>query len=112
LFELYNPGLIFPGVVGAISLILAFYALHTLPVNYAGLLLIFLAIVLFLLEINVPSFGLLTIGGIISLVLGSIMLFNSPIPFFRISWKVIVAATLGTAAFFIFAMGMARYDHP
>ncbi len=107
LFELYNPGLIFPGVVGAISLILAFYALHTLPVNYAGLLLIFLAIVLFLLEIKVPSFGLLTIGGIISLVLGSIMLFNSPIPFFRISWKVIVAATLGTAAFFIFAMGMA-----
>ncbi len=107
LFELYNPGLIFPGVVGAISLILAFYALHTLPVNYAGLLLIFLAIVLFLLEIKVPSFGLLTIGGIISLVLGSIMLFNSPIPFFRVSWKVIAAATIGTALFFIFAMGMA-----
>ncbi len=107
LFELYNPGLIFPGVAGAISLILAFYALHTLPVNYAGLLLIFLAIVLFLLEIKVPSFGLLTIGGIISLVLGSVMLFDSPLPFFRVSWKVIAAATLGTAAFFILAMGLA-----
>ncbi len=107
LFELYNPGLIFPGVAGAISLILAFYALHTLPVNYAGLLLIFLAIVLFLLEIKVPSFGLLTIGGIISLILGSVMLFDSPLPFFRVSWKVIAAATIGTAAFFIFAMGMA-----
>ena len=106
LFELYNPGSIFPGVIGAISLILAFYALHTLPVNYAGLLLILLAIVLFLLEIKIPSYGLLTIGGIVSLVLGSIMLFKSPLPFLRVSWKVIAVATLTTALFFLFAVGM------
>ncbi|NOX37577.1 MAG: nodulation protein NfeD [Calditrichaeota bacterium] len=106
LFELYNPGSIFPGVIGAISLILAFYALQTLPINYAGLLLIILAIILFLLEIKIPSYGLLTIGGIVSLVLGSLMLFESPLPFLRVSWKVIAAATLTTALFFLFAIGM------
>ncbi|MBN2366502.1 MAG: nodulation protein NfeD [Calditrichaeota bacterium] len=106
-FELYNPGAILPGVAGAISLILAFYALHTLPVNYAGLLLILLAIILFVAEIKIPSYGLLTVGGIISLVMGSIMLFKDSLPFIQISWKVIVFATVITTLFFVFALGLA-----
>ncbi|OGF98133.1 MAG: serine protease, partial [Candidatus Glassbacteria bacterium GWA2_58_10] len=67
-FELSNPGLIFPGVVGGISLILAFFAFQTLPINYAGILLILFAIVLFIVEVKIPSFGLLTLGGIISML--------------------------------------------
>lgn len=108
-FELYSPGTIFPGVVGAISLILAFYSLQTLPVNYAGLAFIVLAIILFLVEIKVTSYGLLTIGGVISLILGSIMLIEteSALEVMRISWQVIVFVTLLTAAFFAFAIGMA-----
>lgn len=105
-FELYNPGAIFPGVIGAICLILGFYALQTLPVNYAGLLLIVLAIILFLLEIKVPSYGILTIGGVVAMIFGSLMLFESPVPFLRVSWKVIIAATAVTALFFIFAVGL------
>ncbi len=105
-FELYNPGAILPGVVGAISLILAFYALHTLPVNYAGLLLILLAIILFIAEIKIPSYGMLTVGGIISLVLGSVMLFKDTLPFFQVSWKVIAFATIITTLFFVFAIGL------
>lgn len=105
-FELYNPGAIFPGVVGAICLILAFYSLHTLPVNYAGLALIILAIILFIVEIKVASYGLLTIGGIISLILGSIMLIDakSTLEVFRISWQVILAIVILTTAFFVFAI--------
>lgn len=75
-FELSNPGAIFPGVIGAISLILAFFSFQTLPVNYAGLLLIALAIILFIVEVKVTSYGLLSIGGLICLTLGSIMLFE------------------------------------
>ena len=75
-FELAHPGAIFPGVIGAISLILAFYSFQTLPVNYAGLLLIALAIIFFIAEIKVASYGILSLGGIVSLTLGSIMLFE------------------------------------
>ena len=99
-FELTNPGAIFPGVLGSISLILAFYSFQTLPVNYAGLLLIVLAIVLFVLEIKITSYGLLTIGGLISMIIGSIMLFDSPLPFFRISLQVILPAVFITTLFF------------
>ncbi|MCK5512633.1 MAG: nodulation protein NfeD, partial [Thermodesulfovibrionia bacterium] len=99
-FELTNPGAIFPGVFGVISLILAFYSFQTLPVNYAGLLLIILAIILFILEITILSHGLLTIGGIISMVIGSLMLFESPQPFFQLSLKVILPAVFLTALFF------------
>jgi membrane-bound serine protease (ClpP class) len=99
-FELTNPGAIFPGVIGAISLILAFYSFQTLPVNYAGILLIVLAIILFMLEIKVASYGLLTVGGIISMIMGSIMLFESPFPFFKLSLKVILPAVILTAMFF------------
>ncbi len=114
-FELSNPGAIFPGVVGAIFLILAFYSMQTLPVNYAGLLLILLALVLFILEIKITSYGLLSIGGIISMVLGSLMLFESPEnianPMFKVSLKLILTFTLATAAFFLFALSMAFKTH-
>ncbi len=105
-FELSNPGSIFPGVVGSIFLILAFFALQTLPINYAGLLLILLAIVLFILETQIPSHGILTIGGVISMGLGSIMLINIQVSFLRISWGVIIPVVVFTAAFFLFAVGM------
>lgn len=99
-FELTNPGTIFPGVTGAIFLILAFYSFQTLPVNYAGLLLIVLALVLFILEIKIISHGVLTIGGIISMVIGSLMLFDSPAPFLRLSLSLVLPAVLVTALFF------------
>ncbi|MFQ5896447.1 MAG: nodulation protein NfeD, partial [Nitrospinota bacterium] len=105
-FELANPGAIFPGIVGGISLILGFYALQVLPINYAGLLLILLGLLFFLLEIKVPSYGALTIGGVIAMTLGSIMLIDSPAPYLRISLTVIIPAVAGTAAFFVLLIGM------
>jgi membrane-bound serine protease (ClpP class) len=108
LFELYNPGSIFPGVVGVISIIIAFYSLHTLPVNYAGLALIIVGVILFLLEIKITSYGLLSIGGLISLLLGSIMLIDSEssLEFVSVSWSVIIPTVILTALFFTFAVGM------
>ena len=106
-FELSNPGVIFPGVFGAICLILAFFALQTLPVNYAGVLLILLAIILFIAEIKVTSYGVLTLGGVVSLVLGSLMLIESPDPALRVSWYVILPMVLTTAGFFVFALSFA-----
>lgn len=105
-FELSNPGSIFPGVVGAIFLILAFYSLQTLPLNMAGLLLILVGLVLFLMEVYVTSFGLLTVGGLVATVLGAMMLFDSPDPAIRVSLKVIVPLTVVTAVFFAFAVGL------
>jgi membrane-bound serine protease (ClpP class) len=99
-FELTNPGTIFPGVFGAICLILAFYSLQTIPVNYAGLLLIILAIILFILEIKVISYGLLTIGGALSMIIGSLMLFDSAQPFYRLSMKVFLPGVMLTILFF------------
>ncbi|HHS12155.1 MAG TPA: nodulation protein NfeD [bacterium] len=104
-FELQNPGAIFPGALGGISLVLAFFALQVLPINASGILLILLAIVFFILEINIASYGLLTIGGIVSMTLGSLMLFRTPA--LRVSLAIIIPAVLVTAAFFIFAIGMA-----
>lgn len=107
LFELYNPGAILPGIVGVIALILAFYSMHTLPINYAGLALIIFAVILFLLEIKIISHGLLAIGGIISLLLGSMMLIKSgsSLEFVRISRSVIISATALSALFFLFIIG-------
>ena len=105
--ELYNPGSILPGVVGGICIILFLYSVQTIPVNIAGILLIIFSAILFLLEIKIPSYGLLTIGGIVSLVLGSLMLVDSPLPFLQISWKVILGATITITLFFIFAIGYA-----
>lgn len=93
-FELQNPGMIFPGVVGGICLILGFYALHLLPVNYAGLALILLSAVFFILEIYITSHGLLSIGGVISLITGSLILFESDLPFLRVSWEVIMLVVI------------------
>ena len=108
-FELSNPGLIFPGVVGGISLILAFFAFQTLPINYAGVALIVFAILLFILEIKVPSFGLLTTGAIISLVLGSIMLYKGDIsptmPEVRVSWEVLIPTVVFITLFFLVVVG-------
>ncbi|HID95227.1 MAG TPA: nodulation protein NfeD [Candidatus Latescibacteria bacterium] len=105
-FELANPGAILPGVVGAIFLILAFFAFQTLPINYAGLLLILLAIVLFIAETQITSYGLLSIGGAVAMILGSMMLFNTGVPFLKVSWNIIVPAVAATVAFFLFAVGM------
>jgi len=96
-FELAHPGAILPGVVGAISLILAFFAFQTLPVNYAGLLLIALAIIFFIAEIKVSSYGLLSVAGLISLTLGSIMLFEN----IRVSLKLIMPTTIMIGGFFV-----------
>ncbi|MFH1123161.1 MAG: nodulation protein NfeD [Pseudomonadota bacterium] len=89
-FELSHPGAIFPGVVGAISLILAFYSFQTLPVSYAGLMLIALAIIFFIAEIKIASYGVLSIGGVISLILGSLMLFEDVMVSFRLMMPTVV----------------------
>lgn len=100
--ELWNPGSILPGVVGALSLLLAFFAFQVLPVNYAGVLLMVLGLVLLVLEVKITSFGLLTIGGVISLVLGSMMLVDSSLPELRVSLRLIVPVTLSLAGILIF----------
>lgn len=110
-FELSNPGSIFPGVAGGICLILAFYAFQTLPVNYAGLLLILLAIILFILEVMIVSHGVLAIGGVIAMVIGSLMLFETPGPFVRLSLYLILPAVLVTALFFILTISLALKAH-
>jgi len=106
-FELSTPGAILPGVVGGIFLILAFYALHMLPINFAGLALILFSFILFIAEIKVVSHGLLAVGGVISLLLGSLMLIENPTEYMRISLSVIIPAVLVSAAFFIFAIAKA-----
>ncbi len=92
--ELSNPGAILPGVVGAICLILAFYALSVLPVNYAGVALLLLALILFIAETQVPSFGLLTVGGAVALVLGAMMLFKDLDPALRLDLRLITAVAV------------------
>src|SRR5258708_5688350 len=108
MFELYNPGAILPGIVGVISLIIAFYSMHALPINYAGLALIVFAIVLFLLEIKIVSHGVLAIGGIVSLLLGSMMLIRpgSSLELVKISWSVIIFSVMMTSLFFLFVIGL------
>jgi membrane-bound serine protease (ClpP class) len=107
-FELFNPGIIFPGIIGFISLVLAFYALNTLPVNYAGLALIVFGVVLLLLEIKVVSHGMLAIGGIVGLLIGSLMLIRPGpgLEVMRISRALIFSTVTVTAAFFLFVIGM------
>jgi membrane-bound serine protease (ClpP class) len=103
--ELSAPGAILPGVVGAIALILALYLAAILPVNVAGLALIALALMLFIFDVYTPTHGVLTVGGIVSFLIGSLMLFDRADPLFRLSLTYIVPATLVTAAFFIFIIG-------
>lgn len=103
-FEISQPGVILPGVVGAIAILLALFAFQTLPINYAGVLLILLAMVLFILEIKVASYGMLTVGGIISLALGSLMLIDSSEPYMQVSRVVIFATVTVCSSFFIFCL--------
>ena len=110
-FELYNPGSVLPGVIGGICLVMALYSMQTLPVNYAGVLLIIFAVILFLLEIKIASYGILTIGGIISFVMGSLMLIETDISFLQISWKVIAGATITITLFFVLAIGLVYKAH-
>jgi membrane-bound serine protease (ClpP class) len=103
-FELSNPGVILPGVIGGISLILAFFAFQSLPINYAGLLLILFGIVLLIAEIKIVSHGVLAIGGMVSMALGSLMLFDAPEVGFRVSWWVIGPTVAATTGLFLFVV--------
>jgi len=103
--EMTAPGAILPGVVGAIAFILALYMSAILPVNVTGLVLIALALMLFIFDVYAPSHGVLTMGGVISFLIGSLMLFNRADPLFRLSLSYIIPATLVTAAFFLFVVG-------
>jgi len=103
--EMTTPGAILPGVVGAIALILALYMAAILPVNVTGLVLIALAFMLFIFDVYAPTHGVLTMGGVISFLIGSLMLFNRADPLFRLSLNYIIPATFITAAFFVFVIG-------
>jgi len=103
--ELTTPGAILPGVVGAIALVLVLYLAAILPVNVTGLALIALALMLFIFDVYAPTHGVLTVGGIISFLIGSLMLFNRADPLFRLSLSYIIPATLLTALFFVFLIG-------
>ena len=104
IYELANPGAILPGVVGVISLLLAFFSLGTLPVNYSGVALIIFAFILFFAEIKIQSHGVLLGGGIISMILGSMILMNTGAPFLHIAWTTIAGAVGTTSLFFIFVV--------
>lgn len=106
-FEFSTPGAILPGVIGGISLLLAFFGLSTLPVNYTGVLLILFSIILFIAEIKIMSHGMLTVGGVISLALGSFMLFDTPEPALRLSLQVLIPAVLVASGFFIVVIWLA-----
>jgi membrane-bound serine protease (ClpP class) len=106
-FELSHPGAIFPGVVGGIALILAFFSFQTLPVNYAGILLIILSIVFFIMEIKITSYGLLSTAGVVSLLLGSLMLFEGGEDSLRLSWQVLLPTITVVSAFFVVVASLA-----
>jgi membrane-bound serine protease (ClpP class) len=103
-FELSNPGVILPGVIGGISLILAFFAFQSLPISYAGLLLILFGVVLLIAEVKVTSHGVLAVGGVVAMLLGSLMLFDTPTAELRVSWWVILPTVGVTAAVFVVAL--------
>ncbi|PTN11475.1 NfeD family protein [Nitrosomonas aestuarii] len=107
IFEFSNPGMIFPGVVGAVCLVLALFAFQVLPINYAGLALLMVGIAFMLAEVFVPSFGALGIGGMIAFVIGSVMLLDTGVPGYGISIPLIVTVALLSAAFFMAVVGMA-----
>jgi membrane-bound serine protease (ClpP class) len=103
-FEISQPGVVLPGVIGTLSILLALFAFQALPVNYVGVLLILLALVLFILEIKVVSYGMLSVGAVVSLTLGSMMLIDSPEPAMQISFAVIVSTVVSSAGFIIFCL--------
>ena len=103
--ELSSPGAILPGVVGAIALVLVLYMAAILPINVTGMMLIGLAFVLFVFDVFAPTHGVLTVGGSVAFLIGSLMLFNRDDPLFRLSLAYIIPATIGTALFFAFIVG-------
>jgi membrane-bound serine protease (ClpP class) len=105
--EMWNPGAIFPGVVGGICLLLAFFAFQVLPVSSAGVLLILLGLVLLILEVKVTSFGVLGAGGVLSLFFGSILLVDSPLPELQLGWQLVLPVTLTISAILIFLVRLA-----
>jgi membrane-bound serine protease (ClpP class) len=109
--ELWNPGGILPGVAGALCLLLAFFALQILPVNYAGLLLMILGLVLLTLEVFVSSFGVLAVGGVISLLFGSLILFDSPMPELQLGLGFVLPVTLALSAIMFFLVNLAVQAH-
>ena len=111
LFEVTHPGVGLPGILGVIFLILAFFSMQLLPTNYAGLALIILAIVLFIAEAKVPGFGLLTLGGVVCMILGSTMLFDSSQPVMRVSISLVLSLTLTTAAITTFLVRLVIISH-
>lgn len=110
-FELSHPGAVLPGVVGGISIILAFFAFQTIPVNYAGFLLIVLALIFFIMEMKIASYGLLSIAGITSLLLGSIMLFENSGTGMRLSWQVLIPTLVLISGFFVVVSGLVFKSH-
>jgi membrane-bound serine protease (ClpP class) len=110
-FELAHPGVVLPGVVGVLSLLLAFYAFQTLPVNFIGLLLIILAFILFFLEIYITSYGLLSVGGIAALLLGSLMLYQKGEAGMGIAWSVLIPTVLVVSLFFLAVAGLVLRSH-
>jgi membrane-bound serine protease (ClpP class) len=111
IFEFLNPGLVAPGVVGGIALLVGLYSLNLLPVNYAGATLILLGVTLMVAEAFLPTFGIVGIGGIAAFAIGSLLLFDTDIPGFGLSWTVVGSATAVTAAFFMIVIGVAWRAH-
>ena len=105
--ELWSPGAVLPGVAGGICLLLAFFAFQVLPVSYAGVLLILFGLGLLVLEVKVTSYGLLGVGGVLSLLLGSMMLIDSPLPELQIGLRLIIPVTLGITGILLFLVTLA-----
>ena len=107
IYEFSNPGMLFPGVVGGICLLLALFALQVMPINYVGLALMILGIVLMISEAFIPSFGALGVGGIIAFIIGSVMLIDTDVPGYGIPWMLIVPVAVASGLFSFFVVGMA-----
>lgn len=110
-FELAHPGVVLPGVIGAICLLLAFFAFQTLPINYIGILLILLAFIFFILEFKITSYGLLSLAGVVSLLLGAIMLFRGGEGGMDISWSVLIPTVAMVSLFFVMVAGIVFRSH-
>jgi membrane-bound serine protease (ClpP class) len=110
-FEFAHPGVVLPGVIGAICLLLAFFAFQTLPINFIGILLIFLAFIFFILEFKVTSYGLLSVAGLVSLLLGGMMLFRGGEGGVNISWSVLIPTVVIISLFFMVVAGIVFRSH-
>ena len=110
-FEFANPGAILPGIVGGIALLLAVFSFQILPINYVGLLLIVLAIALFIIEVKVHSYGALTAGGVVAMIIGSMMLIDSPLPELRPSLRLIIPVALGVSVVCVFLVTLVVRAH-